>query len=216
MGAQENEKSEAFYSWPIVILALCLFWPLGIFLIIRKVSKDKKSLWIASKIISCLSIVSYFFAAVGLLSSFGSSHFMVDNSSHFMVGPIAISLFFGAAGFALGKVAKKMKVESENVKQYLSVIVNGRVRQLDTIASTTGKPYEVVYKDVKKMINKGYLKNAYIDENARKIVLPTSGRHDGSDATAQTKKLVTCPYCGANNTVYGDAGECEYCGSPLK
>ena len=43
-----------------------------------------------------------------------------------------------------------------------------------------------------------------------------------SDSVAKCKpmrgepKVVQCPNCGANNTIYGSIGECEYCGSPLR
>ena len=210
----ENGKVGFWYSWPVIILALCFFWPVGVFLIIKRVSKDRKTAMAADKLIGGLGIASFCMAALGLL---------VCISDGFAGEDVALILFFGAAGFALRKVAKKIKTEAENVKQYLSVIVNGNVRQLDSIASTTGKSYDVVYKDVKNMIDKGYLKNAYIDEGMREVVLannvpvPQNNVNDAAaNATPVQSKIVACPCCGANNTIYGDAGECEYCGSPLK
>lgn len=209
-----NGKVSFWYSWPVIILALCFFWPVGVFLIIKRVSTDRKTAMSAGKLIGGLGIASYCIAALGLL---------VCISDGFAGEDIVMILFFGAAGFALRKVAKKIKTEAENVKQYLSIIVNGNVRQLDTIASTTGKSYDVVHKDVKKMIDKGYLKNAYIDEGMREVVLPNSGTAPQSNinvaatnAAPVQSKIVACPCCGANNTIYGDMGECEYCGSPLK
>lgn len=93
----------------------------------------------------------------------------------------------------------------------------------NTIASTTGKSYDVVHKDVKKMIDKGYLKNAYIDEGVREVVLTNSvpaPQNNINFAAANSapilSKIVACPCCGANNTMLGDICECEYCGSPLK
>ncbi len=209
-----NGKVSFWYSWPVIILALCFFWPVGVFLIIKRVSTDRKTAMGAGKLIGGLGIASYCIAALGLL---------VCISDGFAGEDVVMILFFGAAGFALRKVAKKIKTEAENVKQYLSIIVNGNVRQLDTIASTTGKSYDVVHKDVKKMIDKGYLKNAYIDEGMREVVLPNSTpvpQNNISVAATNTapaqSKIVACPCCGANNTIYGDMGECEYCGSPLK
>lgn len=209
-----NGKVSFWYSWPVIILALCFFWPVGVFLIIKRVSTDRKTAMSAGKLIGGLGIASYCIAALGLL---------VCISDGFAGEDVVMILFFGAAGFALRKVAKKIKTEAENVKQYLSIIVNGNVRQLDTIASTTGKSYDVVHKDVKKMIDKGYLKNAYIDEGMREVVLPNSGTATQSNvnvaatnAAPVQSKIVACPCCGANNTIYGDMGECEYCGSPLK
>ena len=210
----ENGKVGFWYSWPVIILALCFFWPVGVFLIIKRVSKDRKTAMGAGKLIGGLGIASYCIAALGLL---------VCISDGFAGEDVVMILFFGAAGFALRKVAKKIKTEAENVKQYLSIIVNGNVRQLDTIASTIGKSYDVVHKDVKKMIDKGYLKNAYIDEGMREVVLPNNAPAPQNNVNAATanatpvqSKIVACPCCGANNTIYGDMGECEYCGSPLK
>ena len=209
-----NGKVSFWYSWPVIILALCFFWPVGVFLIIKRVSTDRKTAMGAGKLIGGLGIASYCIAALGLL---------VCISDGFAGEDVVMILFFGAAGFALRKVAKKIKTEAENVKQYLSIIINGNVCQLDTIASTTGKSYDVVHKDVKKMIEKGYLKNAYIDEGSREVVLPNSApapqntvNATAVNATPVQSKIVACPCCGANNTIYGDMGECEYCGSPLK
>lgn len=209
-----NGKVSFWYSWPVIILALCFFWPVGVFLIIKRVSTDRKTAMSAGKLIGGLGIASYCIAVLGLL---------VCISDGFAGEDVVMILFFGAAGFALRKLAKKIKTEAENVKQYLSIIVNGNVRQLDTIASTTGKSYDVVHKDVKKMIDKGYLKNAYIDEGMREVVLPNSGTAPQSNvnvaatnAAPVQSKIVACPCCGANNTIYGNMGECEYCGSPLK
>lgn len=209
----ENGKVGFWYSWPVIILALCFFWPVGVFLIIKRVSKDRKAAMGAGKLIGGLGIASYCIAALGLL---------VCISDGFTGEDVVMILFFGAAGFALRKVSKKIKTEAENVKQYLSIIVNGNVRQLDTIASTTGRSYDVVHKDVKKMIDKGYLKNAYIDEGMREVVLPNSAPAPqnnvnvaAANAAPVQSKIVACPCCGANNTIYGDTGECEYCGSGL-
>lgn len=210
-----NEKVSFWYSWPIIILALCFFWPVGVFLIIKRVSTDRKTAMGAGKLIGGLGIALYCIAAIGLVVCIGDGF----SSGTDMV----ITIFFGAAGFALRRVAKKIKTEAENVKRYLSIIINSNVHQLDTIASATGKPYDAVHKDVKKMIDKGYLKNAYIDEGMREVVLPNSTpapQNNVNTAAANVapaqSKIVACPCCGANNTIYGDVGECEYCGSPLK
>lgn len=208
-----NGKVGVLYSWPVIILALCVFWPIGIFLLIKRVSKDKKTAMGAGKLISILGIVSYGIAILGAI---------VCISEGITGEDVGFILFFAAAGFALRKVAKGIVKNAENVKQYLSVIVNGNVRQLDTIASTTGKSYDAVYKDIKKMIEKGYLKNAYIDESMRELVLPENApttQNSINEANVNTNaapaRIVACPCCGANNTIYGSLGECEYCGSPL-
>lgn len=209
----EKGKISGWYSWPVIILALCVFWPVGIFLIIKRVSVDKKTAMGAGKLIGGIGIASYCIAGLG---------FIVCLSEGFGSDDIGMILFFGIAGFALQKVSRKIKREAEDVKKYLSVIVNGNERQIDAIASSMGKSYDVTKNDIQKLINKGYLKNAYINEGIREIVLPSDSIQEQVDATINstannvTTKIVTCPCCGANNTITGNIGECEYCGSPLK
>ena len=217
-----NGKVSFWYSWPAIILAFCFFWPVGLFLLIKRFSVDRKAAISAGgKGMKVIGIILIVFAAVGALGFISSlaENGLADGD----IGGIIVLLFFAAGGVALLRKAKSLKTEAESIKEYLSIIVNGNVRQLDTIASTTGKSYDVVHKDVKKMIDKGYLKNAYIDEGMREVVLPNNAPAPQNNVNAATanatpvqSKIVACPCCGANNTIYGDMGECEYCGSPLK
>lgn len=208
----EKGKISGLYSWPVIILALCIFWPVGIFLIIKRVSVDKKTAMGAGKLIGGIGIASYCIAGIGFIACL---------SDGFGSDDIGMILFFGIAGFALQKVSQKIKREAEDVKKYLSVIINGNERQIDVIASSMAKSYDVAKNDIQKLINKGYLKNAYINEGTREIVLPNIIQEQSGDVTNTSSvnvetKIVACPCCGANNTIVGDMGECEYCGSPLK
>ena len=225
---KKNEKISAWYSWPVIIITLCVFWPVGLFLLIKRLSLDKKASLVAGKTVGIIGAVSYAIAILGFIACLSEGMTSED------VGCI---LFFAVAGFALRRVAKKTKKEAEDVKQYLSVIVNGHVRQLDSIAAATGKSYDVVRANIQKMINKGYLKNAFINESTRELVLPdlapatpvapvvpvaTNTEYIPEQAPAAKApaqpvgRMVSCPCCGANNTIYGASGECEYCGSPLE
>lgn len=212
----ENGKISGLYSWPVIILALCIFWPVGLFLIFKRFSVDKRAAVGAG--IGGLNIVGY------CLAIFGALGFLVEitNEGGSSSDGLMLAFFLIAGGVALILRAKKIKKEAEGLKQYISIIVNGNVRGLDAIAATTGKSYDVVKNDIQKMINKGYLKNAYISEGTREVVLPESNANTNYDASQNvvsasvTTRVVTCPCCGANNTIAGDIGECEYCGSPLK
>ena len=215
-----NSNLSALYSWPVIILALIIFWPVGVFLIIRRLSLDKQTAMGAAKLIGGLGIALYCIAVLGLIGCLDSG---IEASD------VIIILFFGAAGYALRRVAKNTKKDAEDVKNYLSIIVNGNVRQLDAVSAACGKPYDTVRADVQKMIDKGYLKNAYINESTREIVLPTpaaptvgysSGTYTAASASApaavSAPRVVTCSCCGANNTIASATGECEYCGAPIK
>lgn len=211
---KDKGKIGFWYSWPVIILALCFFWPVGLYLIIKRISLDKTAVVNNSsgKGLKVTGIVLIVLGGFGIIGSFDPFDF----------GTLVIFIFFIVGGVVLMNKAKKIQAEGESIKQYLSIVVNGNVRQLDAIAATTGKSYDIVHKDIKNMIDKGFLKNAYIDEGAREIVLPSSSpapQNNVNNAYANTtptqSKIVACPCCGANNTIYGDMGECEYCGSGL-
>ena len=208
-----NNNISKLYSWPVIILALCVFWPVGLYLIIKRTSLDKTAVMKSSsgKGLNITAIVLIVLGGFGIIGSFDPFDF----------GSLVIFLFFIAGGIVLLNKAKKIKAEGETIKKYLAIIVNGGERQLDAVASATGKQYDVVKADVQKMIDKGFLKNAYINENTREIVLASATTPNvnttetTSTATNVQTRVVACPCCGANNTVSGNLGECEYCGSPL-
>ena len=213
--SNKNNNLGCLCSWPAIIIALFCFWPVGLFLIIKRASVDKKTAMASGKLIKGLGIASCCMAALG---------FLVCLSDGFDGTDVGMIIFFAAAGAALLYLANKIKKDADSVKLYLNIIVNGGERQLDSVAAATGKQYDVVKKDVQKMIDKGFLKNAYINENTREVVLPSAAPANvnvaqptgGAAPAAVQTRVIACPCCGANNTISGDIGECEYCGTPLK
>ena len=206
----ENNNIGCLYSWPVIILALCIFWPVGIFLIIKRVSIDKKA---------AIAIGGRGVQGVGIaLVIFGALAFIGCASDPEAADATVLAFFFMVGGIVLIVKSKKLKREADEIKSYLSIIVNGGVRGIDAIASSMGKSYDTAKSDIQKLISKGYLKNAYINEGTREIVLPTNNiqAQTGAVTNNVAPKIVACPCCGANNTIVGVMGECEYCGSPLK
>ncbi len=197
-----NNNLNGLYSWPVIIVLLFVFWPAGLYLLYKRAQSDKKTALTAAKVMNLLGTI---LIVIGIIT---------------IVAVVGILYIIG--GILLKKMAKKLVASAENVKRYLAIVVNGNVRQLDTISSTVGKPYNVVKADLQKMIDDGYFKNAYIKEDTREIVLPqqqhTQNEHysGGAYASTTSARVVSCPCCGANNTVFGAIGECEYCGTPLK
>ena len=194
-------ENNTLYSWPVIIIALILFWPLGVFLIYKKSQTDKKTALTVAKILNILGTI---FIVVGIITLIA-----------------IIGIFYLILGIVLKVLAKKMLASAENVKRYISIVINGNLRQLDAIAAAVGKPYDTVKADLQKLIDDGYFKNAYINEATREIVLsaPSASVNEVSASVAGTAvqtRVVVCPCCGANNTVSGAVGECEYCGSPLE
>ena len=170
-----------------------------------------------AKIIKLCGIVLCAFTAIGFLATIGDG---------FDGATLIVILVFGGAGVSLLRVGSKSQKRAESVKKYLNIIINGGQRELDAIAATTGKSYDVVKKDIQMMIDRDYFKNAYIDENTREIVLPSASPANANTnattplqemfATPAQVRVVACPCCGANNTVSVTIGECEYCGTTLQ
>ena len=221
---ETNKNLGKLYSWPVIIFATILFWPVGLFLLITRVAKDKKTTLISSKIFKLLEIAMFVMAGFFALC-FAICLTDLSDPSNKDIFPmfIGFTLIFVIGGLALRKQAKKTEAKAKKVKQYLAVVINGNARKLDNIASTVCKPYDVVKDDISKMISDGYFKNAFIDEGTREIVLPQDRKsvivEENAEVIVQEKvavKTVSCPCCGANNTISGNTGVCEYCDSPLE
>ena len=211
-----NKKFSSLYSWPVIIVALCVFWPVGLFLALRRFSVDKTAMMKTSgkglKILGIVLIVLGIFGIIGSLDPLSVANIII------------FLFFFIGGGLVLVNKSKKIQAEGDTIKRYLAIIVNNNIKQLDAIAATMGKQYDVVRTDVQKMIDKGFLKNAYINEGTREIVMTVNNNTDNTFFQAQSNvaaaevevRVVACPCCGANNTVSGAVGECEYCGTPLQ
>ncbi|MBQ8804110.1 MAG: hypothetical protein IJZ53_10785 [Tyzzerella sp.] len=207
----QNEKISVMFSWPVIIIAFIFFWPVGVALLIGRVSKDKKTAMSVGKIVNGLGIASYVIAAIGTLSCLSAGITGED---------VGMILFFAIAGVVLQRVGKKMKNDAENVRRYLAIIVNGNETRIDNIAAAVGKSYDVSKADIQKMIDKGYLKDAYINEITGEIVLPNRIADIVTNVTEKIEtevqpRVVVCKCCGAQNTLSSATGECEYCGSPI-
>ncbi len=191
----DNNKLNGLYSWPAIIVLFIFFWPAGLFCLYKRAQYDKQTALTAAKILKFIGVILIIFGVATIVA--------------------VVGIVYIIGGIALIVMSKKLLASAENVKKYLAIVVNGNVRQLDAISSAVGKPYDTVKKDIQKMIDDGYFKNAYIKEDTREIVL-AQAQCAYADTFAVSAKVVTCPCCGANNTVMGVVGECEYCGAPLK
>lgn len=212
----KNKNIEVLYSWPVIILALLFCWPFGLYLIIKKVSVDRKAAIASSAIFMVFAILLYAMAGFWTLGALVCLSEPAD--AELVVIFFVFALIFGLGGFALHKYSKKIKKTANEVKTYLAIIVNGNETNIDAIASAIGKNYSDAKVDIQKLIDNGYLKNSYIDEGRREVILPNQVPQNDNITTAipENSKIVTCHCCGANNKIHGEIGECEYCGSSLK
>lgn len=202
-------------SWGWIIFWLIIFWPVGLFLVIKKFSTDKSALMSGKT--GSLSVIGW------ILVAFGGIGFLAELSDTPEAFGLVLALIFAAGGTLLLLKASKTKKTAIKYKKYIDIVVNQNVKSIDNVASAVGLSYDVVAKDLQDMINIGYLRDAYIHQGNREIILkqnepaPITYAQTVAPGQAAPQTIATrCPGCGANNVVaIGRVSECEYCGTPI-
>lgn len=196
--------------WGWIIFWIIVFWPVGLYLAIKKLQPRPKAIAIA--------VIAWFLIALEALILF--SEFTGASSGE---NDIIIILIVGISGILLLRKSFTVKKTAVRYERYTDII-NGGILDIESIAATASVPYDVVMKDLQKMTDTEYLENVYIDRGNKKVVFSQqiADPHfvyntPPSQPLEETKsKSVRCPGCGALNVITaGKASECEYCGTPL-
>lgn len=141
-------------------------------------------------------------------------------------GTIIIMWIFALLGLMLfnaGKKRTKMRLEFKKYVTQLSIDPSG---SLTSLASATGTSVDVVKSNLQYMIKKKFFTDAFINEVANQLVIPSMQRsqqvqvqmaQNVSQGAIQPEWVAfTCPCCGGMNRIQkGTVGECDFCGSPL-
>lgn len=200
-------------TWPVIIIVTIIFWPIGVLLILKRISKDKKAAIVSGRLISIIGWVSL------VIAVFGS---VVSLSEGIGSDDVYAILFFIIAGVVLITIGQGTKRSAEKIKKYISIIINHGERSLTNIAAAIPTSYEACSKDLQQMIKKGYFNGAYINELSNQIIFPIENvLHEKIDTGLNNNKnanlemvVVSCTSCGANNKLAkGSVEECQYCGS---
>ncbi|MDD3192468.1 MAG: TFIIB-type zinc ribbon-containing protein [Oscillospiraceae bacterium] len=205
-------------SWGIIALWLILFFPVGIFFIVKKMTGDKFSYIKNGKALKNLGVVLICFAGLYLIMLF---------TGDLTAGPVlSIILIFGGSGaLCLYKGMEYIK-RGTKYNRYVAIINASNDLLVDNIAAAVPTTYDQAVKDIQSMLDDGFFMNAYLDLNKRELIMAKAAPQPnviannmfvGSQgATNNQPHSVKCPNCGATNTVVpGAKNECEYCGSPL-
>jgi hypothetical protein len=197
-------------SWPAIIISFLIFWPIGAFLLWRKIAFDKKLQMFSGRAVEIIGWVLAAFAALGTAVSVSEGITGED---------VSMIIFFLAAGAVLIFLGRLMRANAAKYKKYINIVGNQHMYLIDNIAGAAGLPADKVKVDLQKMIDKGYFTGAYIDEANREIILPVHNvvpKQENNTVNEVGTLVVTCKSCGANNTIVkGTTGECEYCGAPI-
>lgn len=214
-----ENKELKWMSWNRIILLLVLFWPVGFYLLYKKVSLDKSTVLKNSKTVKIIGII---FIVLGVVYFFDQ----MAEGSNAKGSPVGGMLFLVIGGVFMIYTSKKLQLQGEKFKKYISIVINNNETSIDNIASAMNVSYEEAINDLKIMIDKGYFLNAYVDLGSREFVIrkkqyePINVKKNSSVNEVKEEKpkmkVVVCKNCGGNNTILeGEISECEFCGSPL-
>ena len=209
------------FSWGIITLLLIFFFPVGIFMIVKKVTTESFNYAKNGKSLKTLGWILLCFAAIYLLMFMTGDLVTEDGGS--IVGPILVVIFLFGGGGILSLIKGNQYIKKgAKYNRYVSIINTSSDLFIDNIAAAYPTSFEEAAKDLQSMLDDGYFMNSYIDLNRRELIMPqkaTTSNTIVNQQVAPTKsqpKSVKCQNCGATNTVVpGVVNECEYCGSPL-
>lgn len=147
---------------------------------------------------------------LGICIIYGGVMSLIDGSDTFFGYPVVPCILFGVLlTCATGAVAIIKSKSYSRKQKYLIMIESDGITNIDEIASTLGVNHNTALQEIRQMIDKGVLGNAYLNEAERKIVIR---KNEG----AQSVVSVICKSCGATNKINsGSAAVCEYCGAGL-
>jgi len=174
-------------------------------------------------------------AGIAIVSMFGlctiiyltDKEFSADTGTGFLI----FCLVLDALGGWLIVLSRKKTKLIKKFKKYTAVVLHAPHGCISSIAASLDTSENVVRKNLELMIKKEYFANAFIDQNANRIVISTkqdnaaqrprtnATAYSSSPAASQATEMATvkCKGCGGINAIQkGTVVECEYCGSSVK
>lgn len=199
------------FSWGAIALLLVFFFPVGIYMLVSKVTTERFNYVKNGQSLKTMAIV--LFCLSGMYLIMGITEETSVLSVFFLLGVLGIFCFIKG-----DKYIKK----GTRYNRYVSIINSNNDTLIDNIAAAYPTNYEQAIVDIQEMLNDGYFMNGYIDSNRRQLIIPINAASvnvniNQTNVTQQAQPTsIKCKNCGATNKIIpGAVNECEYCGSPL-
>ena len=206
-----------YLSWPAIIVAFLLFWPVAIVLIYLRTQKTKGGAFAAASNKKIYMILGVILILMGLGSFDGS--------------PL-VAIFMIVGGGAVIYYANTLAKKASRNKAYIDMIVNQGETSIDKMASVLNIKSDVVVNELQMLQTLGILKGASINAQTHTIsvekVKNTVGEItgivnsitdtvlDASSNESASMVQAACPGCGAKYTGQkGSTWECDYCAATI-
>lgn len=213
-------------SWGLISILLIIFFPVGIYFIVKKMTSERFSYANNGRALRNLGFVLVALAALYAVMVLTGQ--IETSSGGNGVGVLITGLMIFGGGGALCIIKGNAYIKrGMKYSRYISVINSTDRLIIDNIASGVGTSCEQAAKDIEEMIAAGFFTNSYIDTKEQRLVMPEAAGALHPDfnsfcavpadmAANNRTRAVKCPNCGATNTVLPNTkNECEYCGSAL-
>lgn len=234
-----NNKNEVWCSWPIILLALYFFFPLGIYLIIKKSRLHRRNIFTIGKktLSSAISLfifgtLMYFPKLMLKFSEFtnNAKADLVDLekvvSSDFYSKVLIFGNWFFIIGFVVLLISFYQRYKAKQYQRYISLVVNKEKEDLDEISNKMQFNKSKVIKDLKSMINRRFLENYELDIEENRVYDVAKEKRIREDKRVSelnkerqkelNTRTVKCPNCKADNKLEDKIGKCEYCRSYIE
>ena len=206
-------SSKISAPWVVIAVLLFLVWPLGLVLLVKKLTVDRSATFKCGNVLFILSIIIIFIGSAYLTAS-------VYQDSHLAIHACILL----AGGLWLFILAISIMAKGRRYKKYIDLVVNKSMTSIEYIAAEVGVPYNKAVDDLRKMVSARYFPGAHVSIPRKELYFSQpqhpqavwDQRNKETKAERPSDKVVSCTGCGANNKVpAGQLTECEYCGSPL-
>lgn len=144
-------------------------------------------------------------------------------------GFIQFCIIADAIGILLLYLSHKRNKLIKDFKVYVAKLSVNATGSIESLATAINTSQDVVKAKLKKMIDKKYFVNAYVDEMNNRIVFPGNSQtaasmekmEIGSMPQQQQQQYIqyqpiNCKNCGGiTNVALGQISECDFCGAPI-
>ena len=203
------------FSWGIIALMFFLFFPIGIWMLVKKMTDEKFNYIKNGKSLKILAWILIGFAVMYLIMGI-TGELETEDGSSVVGGVIVMLMIFGGGGaFALYKAYSYIK-KGTKYNRYVSIINSSNDTLIDNIAAAYPTSFEQAAKDLQSMLDDGYFMNAYVDLKRRELIMPPKATtvnvavNQNTSPSYGQPTSVKCKNCGATNTVVpGTVNECE-------
>lgn len=220
------------FSWGIVILLFILFFPVGIWMLVKKMTSETTNYEKNGRALKNFGCVLFCFGIVYLIMGISGQLVLKGGGSILPAMAAAIALFGGGGLFMISKGSQLIK-RGKKLNKYVAIINAAQDTSIASIAAAYPTTYEIALVDLQQVLDAGYFPDCHLDVHRREFITPVSkpapvAAGHASESTwasagtppaasiPEQPRIVKCANCGADNTVVpGAVTECEYCGSPL-